>query len=207
MGGDFDNRVILPLTTAMRRVLNVDHLGAIRVIVDDPSGLGRQAGQIRQLLRRRHHIVPPEEDDFRIVTGEMIARFATGSSRTLSILLAVLAGLSLLVGGVVLMNILLISVKERTKEIGLRRALGASERDVFTQFLAESLTVTLLGMLAGLVVGWAICTVIRRVAQTTVAISWEPVALAAGAAVIVGVFFGIQPARQAARLNPVEALQ
>jgi len=207
MGGDFDNRVILPLTTAMRRVMNVDHLGAIRVIVDDPSDLGRQAGQIRQLLRRRHHIVPPEEDDFRIVTGEMIARFATGSSRTLSMLLAVLAGLSLLVGGVVLMNILLISVKERTKEIGLRRALGASERDVFTQFLAESLTVTLLGMLAGLVVGWAICTVIPRFAQTPVAISWEPVALAAGAAVIVGVFFGIQPARQAARLNPVEALQ
>jgi len=207
MGGDFDNRVILPLTTAMRRVMNVDHLGAIRVISEDIAPLGDHAAAIRELLRRRHHIVPPEEDDFRIITGEVIARFAAGSSRTLSILLAVLAGLSLLVGGVVLMNILLISVKERTKEIGLRRAVGASRRDVFTQFLAESLTVTLLGMAAGLLVGWGICIVLPRFTQMPVAISWEPVALAAAAAVLVGTFFGIQPARRAARLSPVEAIR
>ena len=207
MGGDFDNRVILPLTTAMRRVMNVDHLGAIRVISEDPATLGEQAAAIRKLLRQRHHIVPPEEDDFRIITGEIIARFAAGSSRTLSILLAVLAGLSLLVGGVVLMNILLISVKERTKEIGLRRAIGASRRDVFTQFLAESLTVTLLGMAAGLLVGWGICVALPRFTKVPLAMSWEPIALAAGAAVVVGTFFGIQPARRAARLSPVEALR
>ena len=167
----------------------------------------QQGAAIRELLRQRHHIIPPEEDDFRIITGEIIARFAAGSSRTLSILLAVLAGLSLLVGGVVLMNILLISVKERTKEIGLRRAVGASRRDVFAQFLTESLTVTLLGMAAGLLVGWGICVVLPRFTQMPVAISWEPVALAAAAAVVVGTFFGIQPARRAARLNPVEALR
>jgi len=206
-GSDFDNRVILPLTTAMRRVMNVDHLGAIRVIGEDTARLGDHAAAIRELLRQRHHIVPPEEDDFRIITGEVIARFAAGSSRTLSILLVVLAGLSLLVGGVVLMNILLISVKERTKEIGLRRAVGASRRDVFTQFLAESLTVTLLGMAAGLLVGCGICIALPRFTQMPVAISWEPVALAAAAAVLVGTFFGIQPARRAARLSPVEALR
>ena len=207
MGGDFDNRVLLPLTTAMRRVMNVDHLGAIRVISEDTARLGDHAAAIGELLRQRHHIVPPEEDDFRIITGEVIARFAAGSSRTLSILLVVLAGLSLLVGGVVLMNILLISVKERTKEIGLRRAVGASRRDVFTQFLAESLTVTLLGMAAGLLVGWGICIALPRFTQVPVAVSWEPVALAAAAAVLVGTFFGIQPARRAARLSPVEAIR
>ena len=207
MGGDFDNRVILPLTTAMRRVMNVDHLGAIRVISNDPSKLNEQAAAIRNLLRQRHHISPPDEDDFRTITGEIIARFAAGSSRTLSILLAVLAGLSLLVGGVVLMNILLISVKERTREIGLRRAIGASRGDVFAQFLAESLTVTLLGMAAGLLVGWGICTVLPRFTQMPLIISWESMILATGAAAVVGIFFGIQPARRAARLDPVEALR
>jgi putative ABC transport system permease protein len=207
MGGDFDNRVILPLTTAMRRVMNVSHLGAIRVVSEDPSRLNEQAAAIRKLLRQRHNITPPDEDDFRIMTGEILARFAAGSSRTLSILLTVLAGLSLLVGGVVLMNILLISVKERTKEIGLRRAIGASRGDVFTQFLAESLTVTFLGMAAGLLVGWGLCVAIPRFTKMPLAMSWEPIALAAGAAVIVGTFFGIQPARRAARLNPVEALR
>lgn len=207
MGGDFDNRVVLPLTTAMRRVMNVDHLGAIRVVSQDPARLGEQAAAIRELLRQRHHITPPDEDDFRIMTGEIIARFAAGSSRTLSILLAVLAGLSLLVGGVVLMNILLISVKERTKEIGLRRAVGASRGDVFTQFLAESLTVTLMGMATGLLIGWGLCTALPHFTEMPLAMSWEPVALAAGAAVLVGTFFGIQPARRAARLRPVEALR
>lgn len=207
MGGDFDNRVILPLTTAMRRVMNVDHLGAIRVISDDPSKLNEQAAAIGGLLRRRHHITPPDEDDFRIITGEIIARFAAGSSRTLSILLTVLAGLSLLVGGGVLMNILLISVRERTREIGLRRAIGASQGDVFAQFLVESLTVTLLGMAAGLLVGWGICTVLPRFTKMPLIISWESMVLAAGAASVVGIFFGIQPARRAARLDPVEALR
>jgi putative ABC transport system permease protein len=207
MGGDFDNRVLLPLTTAMRRVMNVDHLGAIRVVTEDTSRLGEQGAAIATLLRQRHHIVPPEEDDFRIITGEVISRFAAGSSRTLSILLTMLAGLSLVVGGVVLMNILLVSVRERTKEIGLRRAVGASRADVFTQFLAESLSVTLLGTATGLLVGWGVCLVLPRFTKMPVAISWEPVALAAAAALVVGTFFGIQPARRAARLDPVEALR
>ncbi|MBN1341796.1 MAG: ABC transporter permease [Phycisphaerae bacterium] len=207
MGGDFDNRLILPLTTAMRRVMNVDHLGAIRAITEDRSCLSEQGAKIEELLRRRHHIVPPEEADFRVITAEVIAKFATGSSRTLSILLTVLAGLSLLVGGVVLMNILLISVKERTKEIGLRRAVGASQRDVFTQFLAESLTVTLFGMAIGLLAGWGLCAVLPRFTEMPIAMSWQPIALAAAAAMLVGTFFGIQPARRAARLDPVEALR
>lgn len=208
MGGmDFDNRVIVPITTALRRVLNVDHLGAIRIVVKDPARMAQQADAIRTLIHDRHHITPPQEDDFRIVTAATIAKLARGTSGTLTLLLGALAGLSLVVGGVVLMNILLISVKERTKEIGLRRAVGASQRDVFVQFLAESLTVTLLGMAMGLLIGWGICIVLPRFIPLPVAMSWEPIALAAVAALAVGTFFGIQPARRAARLNPVEALR
>jgi putative ABC transport system permease protein len=207
MGTDFDNRLLIPLATGMRRLFNQDHLSYIRIKVANVSQLGAVTRDVRQLIHQRHRIGPAEEDDFRLISAEIIARFAAGSSRTLSILLAVLAGLSLLVGGVVLMNILLISVKERTKEIGLRRAIGASQPDVFAQFLAESLTVTLLGMVAGVLVGWGLCSVLPRFTPMPLVISWESIALAAGAAVIVGTFFGIQPARRAARLNPVEALR
>jgi ABC-type antimicrobial peptide transport system permease subunit len=115
--------------------------------------------------------------------------------------------LSLLVGGIVLMNILLISVGERVKEIGLRRALGATRRDIFMQFLTESLSVTTCGMILGSVLGWAVSLVLSRVSALPVVISWEPFALALGFALVVGVFFGVQPARRAARLKPVEALR
>ncbi|MBN2577677.1 MAG: FtsX-like permease family protein, partial [Pirellulales bacterium] len=130
-----------------------------------------------------------------------------GTSRTLTLLLGSLAALSLLVGGVVLMNILLISVAERTKEIGLRRAVGATRRDVFFQFLTESLTVTFLGMFLGTLLGWGIAVVLSNVSPMPVVVSWEPFALAAVFALLVGTFFGVQPARRAARLSPVDALR
>ena len=207
MGSDFDNRVITPITTAMRRILNVDHLGAIRVISSDPVLMPRQAAEITALIHKRHHISAPEEDDFRIITPMIIAKLARGTSRTLSILLISLAGLSLLVGGVVLMNILLISVKERTGEIGLRRALGATQRDIFCQFLTESLSVTILGMVLGSALGWGIGALLPRISRIAAVFSWEPFVLGICAALAVGIFFGIQPARRAARLHPVEALR
>ena len=114
----------------------------------------RQAEQIRALMHQRHHITPPQEDDFRIVSPMVIAAMVRGTSGTISMLLVALAALSLLVGGVVLMNILLISVAERTGEIGLRRALGATRRDIFVQFLTESLAVTLIGMILGSLLGF-----------------------------------------------------
>ena len=206
-GGDFDNRILLPITTAMRRVLNVDHVGGIRIITKDASLIARQSEQISQLIRARHRITPPLEDDFRINTPLVIAGMVRGTSQTLSILLMALAGLSLLVGGIVLMNILLISVAERTREIGLRRAVGATRQDIFTQFLTESLGVTFLGMLIGSGLGGGLSLAIARLTTMPVVVSWEPFALAAGFALLVGVFFGVQPARRAARLHPVEALR
>jgi putative ABC transport system permease protein len=132
---------------------------------------------------------------------------ARGISGTLNLLLTALAGLSLLVGGIVLMNILLISVGERKKEIGLRRALGATQGDIFRQFLMESLSVTLLGMVLGSALGWAASSLMAAVTKFPVVVSWQPFALALGFALVVGLFFGVQPARRAARLKPVDALR
>jgi len=205
--GDFDSRIIVPITTAMRRMMNVDHVGAIRIVSKDTPLMPEQAEAIRALIHDRHHITPPQEDDFRIITPTIIGELARGTSRTLSLLLGALAALSLLVGGVVLMNILLISVAERTKEIGLRRAVGATRRDVFLQFLTESLAVTFLGMLLGVGLGWGVSVVLSKVSPMPVIVSWEPFVLAAVFALLVGTFFGVQPARRAAKLSPVEALR
>ena len=206
-GGDFDSRVMIPLSTGLRRLFNQDYITNIRVKVGDSSRLPQMGEEIRQLLRQRHTITPPKEDDFSVFTAAEVAREARGISRTLTYLLIALAGLSLLVGGIVLMNILLISVAERKKEIGLRRALGATQGDIFRQFLMESLSVTIIGMLVGSLLGWGVSIAMARLTQSPAVISWEPFALALAFALVVGVFFGVQPARRAARLRPVEALR
>lgn len=206
-GTDMDDRVLIPLTTGMRRFLNQDYLSYIRVKVKDPNDLIEIGEQIRGILHERHHITPPQEDDFAIVTAADIAERVRGIAGTLSILLIALAALSLIVGGIVLMNILLISVSERVKEIGLRRALGATQADIFQQFLAESLTVTLVGMLLGCALGWGASMLVGMFIEAPVMISWEPFALAVFFSLLVGLFFGIQPARRAGRLKPVEALR
>ncbi|MEA1997036.1 MAG: ABC transporter permease [Gemmatimonadota bacterium] len=206
-GRDFDNRIILPITTAMRRVMNVDYLGGIRIISEDPSFIPEQAEAIRELIHRRHHITPPQEDDFNVITPTIIAELAGGISRTLFVLLIVLASLSLIIGGVVMMNIQLVSVAARTGEIGLRRALGASRRDIFIQFLLESLAVTLLGMLMGSAVGLGLAASLAKFTQLPVIVSWQPFVVSVLFALLIGTFFGVQPARGAARLHPVEALR
>ena len=207
MGTDFDNRLIVPVTTAMRRILNVDYLGGIRIITKNPAMMQDQIKAIRALIHARHHITPPQEDDFRIISPESIQNMARGTAKTLSILLIALAALSLIVGGVVLMNILLISVGERQKDIGLRRALGATGKDILTQFLIESLTATFSGMIIGSGLGAGITMFLAQTTKIPVLLSREPFALATVFALLVGTFFGVQPARKAARLDPVESLR
>jgi len=206
-GDDENNRAVIPLTTGLRRLFNQDHLSYIRVRMKDAKDVPAAAEQIRQLIHERHHITPPEQDDFSIVTAKEVADAVKGVSTTLAALLVALTILSLVVGGVVLMNILLISVGERTKEIGLRRALGATYRDIFLQFLTESLTVCLWGMILGCGLGWLLCIVLAQTTKLLVVVSWEPFAMAAVFALLVGTFFGVQPARRAAQLHPVEALK
>ena len=206
-GGDFDNKIILPLTTAMRRVLNVDYIGAVRIITAEPGRMDEQAERIRELIRSRHHIVPPAEDDFRVVSARVIADIARGISRTMYFLLLALAGISLLISGVVMMNLLLISVTARKTEIGLRRAAGATKRDIFAQFLAEALAITFSGILLGGLTGWAVSSVLQLTTSLPLIMSWSQFTLVALFAVAVGCFFGVQPARKAAALDPAEALR
>ena len=207
IGGDFDDRAAIPLTTGLRRLYNQDYITNIRVKVTDAAQIVRISREIRALLHERHHITPPAEDDFAIMSAAEVAKTARGISGTLTTLLSVLAALSLIVGGVVLMNILLISVGERKREIGLRRAFGAARKDILAQFLTESLIVTLSGMVAGSIVGWTIGFVLSHSTKLPIVISWEPFALAVGFACVVGIFFGVQPARRAANLHPVDALR
>jgi len=206
IGTDFDNRALIPLTTGMRRLFNQEHITYIRIKVKDLDHVESVKQQVRQLMHERHHITPPQEDDFRIVSAKAVGDLARGTSGTLSAILIALAGLSLVVGGVVLMNILLISVGERQKEIGLRRAVGATRRDILFQFLTESLTVTLSGMVIGSGLGVVITLTLQQATKVPVVLSWEPFALSLTFALLVGTFFGVQPARKAASLKPVEAL-
>ena len=206
-GGDMDNRIIIPLTTAMRRVFNVTSLTLIRVRVEKPSQLARAEEEIRRLLRERHRIRPPDLDDFRVVTPSAIADLVESTSGTLDTVLISVTSLSLLVGGVVLMNVMLLSVTERRREIGLRRALGAKRSDIMVQFVFEALALTSTGGLAGLAIGGLITLVLARFGWQAAVISWEPLALGLIICWMLGLIFGLIPARRASNLHPVEALR
>ena len=207
-GDDLDDRIVMPLATAMNRLMKVDSLGGIDILSSLPDNMEEQAKAISEVLRRRHHITPPDPDDFMVFTAAMAMRFRQSATGSLTLLLSALALLCMVVGGVVMMNILLVSVGERTQEIGLRRALGASRKDVFMQFLFESVVVNLLGMVAGTVLGVGVYLVLSLLfADLPLAFSFKGMAMAIGFSTAVGLVFGTFPARRAAGLNPIEALR
>ncbi len=206
-GGDMDNRIMIPLSTFMRRVANVDYISAAKVLLYSSGEMNMTVEKINQILRERHSLAEGTPSDFTVVTPVEVTKMAEKVSGTFNIFLTLLAGLSLLTGGFVIANIMTISVNERKKEIGLRKAVGASSRKIVLQFLFEALAVTVSGGIIGIVFGAAGAFVLGTAMQIPVSVSGATILTGVISSGIVGIIAGIQPAKKAAKLNPVEALK
>lgn len=204
---DRDNRILVPITTAMRRIANIKKLTSIRVKVVEGYDLDQTADAILHLLNERHQIDSAIEQFFTVMTTNALVRRFKGVADTVTHLLIALTALSLLVGGLVLMNIMLVSVSERRSEIGLRRAIGAGRKDIFTQFLAEAVGVNIMGLFMGWALGAAAAVTLKYSTDIPVAFSVWIFLLGGPFSFIVGIVFGVLPARRAADLSPVEALR
>ena len=206
-GTDDDDLVVIPYTTAQRRLKGDVDIGHILARGNATSQLPAAREEIAGIMRESHRLRAGEEDDFFIRDQTQVVRAVTGTARTTSALLAAIASISLLVGGIGIMNIMLVSVTERTREIGIRMAIGARGRDVLYQFLVESVALSVMGGLVGLVAGYAGSALLGRVTGWSVATPFSAVLVAVGFSAAVGVFFGLYPARKAAALNPIDALR
>ena len=211
-GEDQDDTVIVPLSTAKKKVLGVSAanaraVGGILVKVGDAARIKEAEQQTRDLLRQRHHLQPHEDDDFALRNLSEVLASQEAASHVLGLLLAAIASVSLVVGGIGIMNIMLVSVTERTREIGLRRAVGARRRDILSQFLMEAVFVALAGGLVGVVIGVAGSYVVGSMFGWPILITLPSILPAFLFAAAVGVFFGYYPARKASRLKPIEALR
>ncbi|HEX9129706.1 MAG TPA: ABC transporter permease [Gemmatimonadaceae bacterium] len=207
-GGDEDDIVFTPYTTAETRLTGRDNLGHILVKAFSASQMPAAEEEIAGIMRESHRLNPSgAEDDFFQRNQTEVIQAVSSTTRTMSALLAAIASISLVVGGIGIMNIMLVSVTERTREIGIRMAIGARGRDVLNQFLVESIAMSVMGGLVGLVVGYVGATLLRRVTGWPVATPLSAVLIAVGFSAAVGVFFGLYPARKAAALNPIEALR
>jgi putative ABC transport system permease protein len=212
-GQDQDDIVLIPLSTAKTKVLggrqvNSRSVGAIQVAVRDVEDMREAEGQIRALLRQRHRLQAHQEDDFWLRNLSEVVQAREETTRILTVLLASLASVALLIGGVGIMNIMLVSVTERTREIGLRMAVGARRRDILTQFLLEAITLSVIGGVIGIGVGIAGSSAIANsFEQFPTVVHAESILIAFGFAAAIGVFFGFYPARKASRLDPIEALR
>ncbi len=206
-GVDQDDIVVMPYTSAMKRVIGGTTLRNINVQIGDPSQIPAAQQQIISLLRQRHNIRAGRDDDFTVRTQQEIAEAATATSKVMTVLLGAIAGVSLLVGGIGIMNIMLVSVTERTREIGVRMAVGAHGTDILTQFLIEAVTLSSVGGVIGIICGIGASRILSIYAHWPTLISIASIAIAFLFSAAVGVFFGFYPARKAAALDPIEALR
>jgi len=211
-GQDQDDVILVPLTSARKRVLGglqakQRAVNTIWVKVRQGYDMKAAEDQLRDLLRQRHRLQPGQGDDFYLRNLSEVLEAREASSRILTLLLAAVASVSLVVGGIGIMNIMLVSVTERTREIGLRMAVGARGRDILTQFLVEAVTLSLVGGIFGILLGACGSLAIGHFAEWRTELTASSIVLATGFAAVVGVFFGYYPARQAARLSPIEALR
>ena len=206
-GQNQDDQVFTPYTTVQKKLTGNARLNNITVSSYSADGIAQAAEAIRVALRVRHDIAPGQEDDFRVQTLEDMVAFRTQATSTLTSLLAGIAAVSLMVGGIGIMNIMLVSVTERTREIGLRMAIGARGRDVLLQFLVEAVVISIVGGALGIAMGFGIAEFVKWYQNWPAVVPMDAIVTAVGFAGFVGVFFGFYPARKAAGLDPIEALR
>jgi len=206
-GQDQDDAVFVPYTTVQKKLLGQQNISGVTVSAASAGQILDVAESIRITLRTRHKIQPGDSDDFMVRTLEEMASVQTATTDTMTSLLASIAGVSLLVGGIGIMNIMLVSVTERTREIGLRMAIGARGRDVLLQFLVEAVVISLIGGLIGIALGFGLSAAVQKFMLWPTTIPPNAIGMAFGFAAATGVFFGFYPARKAASLDPIEALR
>ena len=207
MGQDQDDTVVVPYTTVQKKILGVQHVSGITISAADGVPLDTLSTELGTVLRERHRLTPGTDDDFMVRTQAEMATMLTSTTNTMTYLLAGIAAVSLVVGGIGIMNIMLVSVTERTREIGLRLSVGARDLDVLTQFLVEAIVLSLAGGAIGILLGFGVSEGVSRVMQWTTVVTSQSVLLSFGVAAATGVFFGLYPARKAAALDPIDALR
>ena len=206
MGNDQDDVIVVPYTTMMERVMGVDYLRMIYIQAKEGEDLERVQADIENILRVRHGIKNPDLDDFNVNNMASIMKAVEENTATMTLFLGAVAAISLLVGGIGIMNIMLVSVTERTREIGVRKALGATYRTIITQFLIEAIVISLVGGAIGIVVGIGASQLIATVAKLKTVVTTGHILLSFGFSMTIGLVFGLYPARKAAKLNPIDAL-
>ena len=206
-GRDQDDTIVIPYTSAMKRLLGIKTIPRITLSVERGKALAPVQQQITELLLQRHNIVNERDADFSVRTQEEMARMATATSSIMTTLLGFVASISLIVGGIGIMNIMLVSVTERTREIGIRLAIGARGSDILLQFLIEAITLSLLGGMIGVALAFGVAELVRKFTEMPVLITAGPVMYSFGFSAAVGILFGFYPARKAASVDPIEALR
>ena len=206
MGNDQDDTVLIPYTTSMERVEGIDYLRRVYVVAKDDGGIDRLQADIENLLRVRHNIKDTNLDDFNIQNMKSIMETVAQTTGTFTLFLGAVAAISLVVGGIGIMNIMLVSVTERTREIGVRKALGATYSVIVTQFLIEAVVISLMGGFIGIAFGIGASKIIGMVSGMSTIVSVPTIIMSFAFSMAIGLIFGIYPARKAAKLNPIDAL-